>query len=195
MVSSNSEWQKLKVTWYLLNAFHPAGLSSSPQTRREMSLEDILRNQFRRCPFQYEINRNTSESSHRLWRASEYRNSVQLAEGITTACEPQSWWGLWASCKPAGLSLMPADPTVIGQHIVLRSQDRVWQLLIVPWLRLKGNFLYHPLTYAERVSPIGTQLPTWQIPTILPMHCLCVSRHSFLPSNRSPSRALIYCIF
>lgn len=62
-------------------------------------------------------------------RATEYRNSVQLAQGITTACEQQSSWGLGVSRKPAGLSLTPGNPMVVEQHMVFRDQGRVWAAL------------------------------------------------------------------
>lgn len=87
---------------------------------------------FHRCPCQYEIIQKTPESSYKDVKVHKDRNSGQLAQRITRACDLGLSQGCDSHISQLALCLTPADLTPNGQHVVFREQGGAGAVLQSP---------------------------------------------------------------
>ena len=106
-------------------------------------------------------------------RGHKYRNSAQLAQRITRACDPGLSQGCDFHISQLVLCLMPADLTPRGQHVVFREQGRVWAALQSPHdPESKVISRINSVPLPRMFFPVGT--PPGKIPAFLEKHSLCV---------------------
>ena len=101
------------------------------------------------------------------------RNSGQLAQRITRACDLGLSQGCDSHISQLALCLTPADLTPNGQHVVFREQGREGAALQSPHdpeSKVISRITSTPLT--RMFFPVST--PPSKIPTVLEKHSLCV---------------------